>query len=189
MLRDYLSKQPKQRILNHFKTSQQGFTLLEVSVVLALLAILTTIAAPGWLAFLERWKLTDAQADIYSAIRQTQIKARNNSINWQISIRETTTGVVEWSMHPQAGVPQSWESLAHSSIDIDVTNTTLDKRSGVYYVRFGNKGQLASRTRTLTLTSARNTFTKRCVVMSTMLGAMRKGKEQQKPSSSGRYCY
>ncbi|NEP63753.1 MAG: hypothetical protein F6K31_43825 [Symploca sp. SIO2G7] len=189
MFRVHRFNQRKQYTPHCFKTCQQGFTGLELLSVLTLLGILIVLVSPGWFSILARWQLTDAQGDIYSAIRQTQVKARNNSINWQISIRETAMGIVEWSIHPQAGVPQVWQSLAYSSIDIDVANTTLDKRSGSYYIRFGHRGQLASRTRTLTLTSSSNASIKRCIVMSTILGAMRKGEEQQRPSSSGRYCY
>lgn len=181
MIREYLVNQKQHR--------QGGFTLLEIFVVLVLVGILSAGVGPGWFSFLARWQLSDAQGDIYTAIRQTQTKARNSSTNWQFSIRETAPGIVEWSMHPQADLPKAWERLGYSTVDIDIANTTLDKKNGTYYIRFDYKGRLASRTRTLTLTSARSLSTKRCIVMSTILGAMRKGQEQQRPSSSGRYCY
>ena len=189
MFKGHLSRQLKRYSQQTYHQKQKGFTLLEIFIVLALIGILLALTMPGWFSFLARWQLTDAQADIYSAIRQTQAKARNNSINWQFSIRETDTGIVQWAIHAQASMPQGWENLNVRSIDIDVANTTLDKRNGAYYIRFNYKGRLASRTRTLTLTNSKAIYIKRCVVMSTLLGAMRKGDEQQKPSSSGRYCY
>ncbi|MEM1238720.1 MAG: prepilin-type N-terminal cleavage/methylation domain-containing protein [Cyanobacteria bacterium P01_H01_bin.26] len=184
-----LFKRRKKHSLRNSQDFQRGFTLLEVLIVLVLLGILGALSVPGWFSFLSRWQLTDAQGNLYSAIRQTQTKARNNGINWQFSIRETGTGVVEWAIHPQTEIPQIWERLGHASTDIDVANTTLDKRNGIYYIRFDYKGRLASRTRTLTITSSRTLSNKRCIVMSTVLGTMRKGQEQQQPSSSGRYCY
>ena len=189
MLRGSLLKRHKRYLLQSLRHTQPGFTLLEILIILVLIGILLGLFTPGWFSLLARWRLTDSQTDIYSALRHTQVIARINSINWQISIRETTSGIVEWSIHPQTGIPQAWESLTFDSIDIDVANTTLDKRNGAYYIRFDYKGRLASRTRTLTITSSKSSSTKRCIVMSTILGAMRKGEEQQRPSSSGRYCY
>ncbi|MEM9264215.1 MAG: type II secretion system protein [Cyanobacteria bacterium P01_F01_bin.13] len=172
-----------------FARPQSGFTLLEILVVLAVISIIGAMAVPTWSVFLERWRVSDAQSKVYSAIRQTQLTALKNRAIWQLSIRETLTGEVEWAMHSKAGAPTQWMSLGDIALDIDLADTTLDKRDGAYYVRFDYKGRLASRTRTLTLTSSRSPSIKRCVVMSTTLGAMRQSQEQGKSNSSGRYCY
>ncbi|MEO1506090.1 MAG: type II secretion system protein [Cyanobacteria bacterium J06633_23] len=166
-----------------------GFTLLESLLVMFMLGVLSSAVVPGWVTFLEKWRLSDAQSKLYSAIRETQTNAQNNRLNWQFSIRETSTGKVEWANHPQHKNPIIWQSLGADAIDIDLADTTLDRRNGVYYVRFNYKGKLASRTRTITLTSSMAPSIKRCVVMSNRLGAMRQAQEQQTPSSSGRYCY
>lgn len=166
-----------------------GFTLLEVLVVLFFLGVVSALASPGWLKYLERLKVSDAQSKIYAAIRATQNSAQSDRLNWQFSIRETAAGEVEWARHRQTDTPMVWRNLGTDTIDIDTANTTLDSSNGAYYVRFNYKGYLASRTRTLTLTSSRVPSIKRCVVMSNLLGAMRQAKEQQTPSASGRYCH
>ena len=166
-----------------------GFTLLESLIVMFMLSVLSSAIVPGWINFLEELRVSDAQSEIYSAIRETQTNAQNNRLNWQFSIRETSTGEVEWASHPQNKMPMIWQSLGSAAIDIDLADTTLDRRNGAYYVRFNFQGKLASRTRTLTLTSSMAPSIKRCVVMSNLLGAMRQAQEQQTPSSSGRYCY
>lgn len=174
----------------HFVTSNvNGFTLFETLIVVAIIGILGAAISPGWLSFLEEWRLTDAQQELYSGIRQTQTDAQNNRLNWQFSVRETPAGEVEWASHPQNQLPTIWKALGNEAIDIDIADTTLDSRGGIYYTRFDYKGYLASRTRTLTLTSSLAPSIKRCVIMSNMLGAVRQAKEQEKPSSSGRYCY
>lgn len=166
-----------------------GFTLLEVLVVIAVLGVLGATVAPSWFTFLERWRLADAQRELYAAIRSTQTHAQSNRLNWQFSIRETSSGDVEWASHPQNEIPTLWKIVGNDIIDIDLADTTLDSRNGIYYIRFDYRGYLASRTRTLTLTSDLAPSIKRCVVMSNLLGAMRQAQEQQKPSSSGRYCH
>lgn len=169
--------------------TQGGFTSLETLLVLFLIGMLAATVAPGWLTYLERWQVSDAQSKVYAAIRQTQTSAQSNRLNWQFSIRETATGEVEWASHLQKETPKVWRTLGTDTIDIDTADTTLDSRNGAYYVRFDYKGYLASRTRTLTLTSSRVPSIKRCVVMSNLLGAMRQAKEQQEPSDSGRSCH
>lgn len=182
-----LSKYIAQR--RHGGTGKGGFTLLESLVVIGIIGVLGVTAGPSWVTFLEKWRLSDAQSELYSAIRITQTNAQNNRLNWQFSIRETPTGDVEWASHPQHEMPTIWQKLGNDAIDIDLADTTLDSRNGVYYIRFNYKGNLVSRTRTFTLTSSMAPSIKRCVVMSNLLGAMRQAKEQEKPSSSGRYCY
>jgi hypothetical protein len=115
--------------------------------------------------------------------------AMRQSATWQFSIRESLSGEVEWAMHPLAGNPDGWESLGGKALDLDLADTTLDKRDGTYYVRFDYKGRLVSRTRTLTSTSNGASSIKRCLVMSTILGAVRQSQEQPTPNSSGRLCY
>ncbi|ESA32688.1 prepilin-type n-terminal cleavage methylation domain-containing protein [Leptolyngbya sp. Heron Island J] len=166
-----------------------GFTLIETLVVVSIIGITSGLAAPAWNVFLEKWRVSEAQSNVYSAIRQTQISALKNRTTWQFSIRKTLSGEIEWAIHPEAGFPINWESLGSDTLDIDLADTTLDKRNDVYYVRFNFKGRLASRTRTLTLTSSKVQSLKRCVVMSTMLGVIRLSQEQNQPNRRGRYCY
>lgn len=167
-----------------------GFTLLETMVVLVMLGILSAFILPAWNGVQSRWLVSEAQSRAYSAIRETQSMAMRQSATWQFSIRESlSSGEVEWAMHPLTGTPTGWESLGSEALDLDLLDTTLDQRDGVYYVRFDYKGRLASRTRTLTFTTNQSSSVKRCLVMSTLLGAIRQSEEQPTPNSSGRLCY
>ena len=168
---------------------ESGLTLLETLVVLAVVGTVMAISVPFWNGFVERWQVSEARATVYSAIRQTQASALRTRVIWQFSIRETLAGDIEWASHAKEVTPTVWNSLGSKTLDIDLADTTLDKRDGAYYVRFDFKGRLASRTRTLTLTSSRVPSIKRCIVMSTILGAMRQPREQARPNPRGRYCY
>lgn len=171
------------------KKSRLGFTLTEFLVVVIIIGIGTTFASSSWFSALGRWEVTNVQQNVYLAIQRTQMKAQQNKTNWQFSIHETLDGYVEWASHAQDVLPTVWQSIGTKDIDIDLADTTLDKSSGNYYVRFNYKGRLASRTRTLAFVSSKVPKVKRCLVMSTLLGKVRLAKENPKPNSSGRYCY
>jgi len=53
-------------------SSTAGFTLLEVLVVVIIVAILAAIAAPGWLAFLNRQRTSAVKSDLVQVLKNTQ---------------------------------------------------------------------------------------------------------------------
>ncbi|MGB3297920.1 MAG: prepilin-type N-terminal cleavage/methylation domain-containing protein [Phormidesmis sp.] len=175
--------------------NQKGFTLLEALVVVVMVGIVAAIAAPGWLSFLERSQLTVTRDKLYLGIKDAQVQAQSKGTSWQFSVRERN-GSLEWANHPQAISPllAQWEVLESRSIQIDQQpgETTFRKDGEAYYVRFdehGNPRQLGR----LALSGKRFSDNKRCVIVSTLIGAVRKSKEQSIPDpnyrSSDRYCY
>jgi len=46
----------------HSSSSESGFTLIEVLVVVIIVGILGSIAAPGWLSFLERQRANSVKS-------------------------------------------------------------------------------------------------------------------------------
>ncbi|MBW4519854.1 MAG: prepilin-type N-terminal cleavage/methylation domain-containing protein [Scytolyngbya sp. HA4215-MV1] len=55
---------------------EAGFTLLEMLVVTIIAMILFAIAAPGWVAFTNRQRLTTANGQILQALRSAQTEAK-----------------------------------------------------------------------------------------------------------------
>ncbi|MGK7888917.1 MAG: Tfp pilus assembly protein FimT/FimU [Leptolyngbyaceae cyanobacterium] len=53
-----------------------GFSILEVIVVLAIIGILSAIAAPGWLTLVNRQRLSSARDEVLQAMRSTQSQAK-----------------------------------------------------------------------------------------------------------------
>ncbi|WP_017651773.1 GspH/FimT family pseudopilin [Fortiea contorta] len=167
-------------------SSSSGFTLLEILVIVILLGILSAIAIPNWLAFVDIQRLNTAQDKIYVAMRQAQTQAIKEKLNWQVSFREQNN-TLQWSVH-RATVNASssdWNNL-DSNIRLD-SETTLRLSNGISKVQFNYKGH-PQELRRITLYSTYGGKTKRCVYISTLIGAIRRGREQTRPKD-GDYCY
>ncbi|MEM6252391.1 MAG: type II secretion system protein [Cyanobacteria bacterium P01_D01_bin.156] len=176
-------------LVDNRESARSGFSLIEILVVVTIVGFLASMVLPAWGKALARWQVFNARQQLVLAIRKTQTNAQRNHTNWQFSIYEVSSGHVQWASHPQNEVPTLWTVAGNHLIDIDLADTTLDSKSGIYYIRFDYKGNLASRTRTLTLTHQNSSSIKRCLIMSTILGKIRLADEREKLSSSGRLCY
>ncbi|MDF5718705.1 MAG: prepilin-type N-terminal cleavage/methylation domain-containing protein [Rhizonema sp. NSF051] len=207
-------------LLNIRKTSSNGgYTLLEILVVIVLIGILSAIAIPSWLAFIDTLRLNTAQHEIYRAIRQAQSEAIKSKLTWQASFREQNS-VIQWAVHPAdaAGlfIPNAvqannnlWHTL-EPNIHIDQqpnslgkNETTIRKQTsfGPWRVLFNyqgcpiyNVGNECTHTslRTLgqiNLSSQNGGTARRCVYISTIIGAMRMGKDHDAVNENGKFCY
>lgn len=181
-------------------SSISGFTLLELIIIALIIGILSAIAAPAWIGFTERQRLNVAQSQIYRAMKQAQSNAKRDKITWQASFREQDN-IVQWAIHPARINPNNanWQNL-ESGIRLD-EETTLVKKDNVRRLRYNYQGcpvyqlddqctQTTIRTKgRITLSSPNGGKTKRCVIVSTLLGALRTSQEQTKTDRNGRYCY
>ena len=168
----------------------QGFTLIENLIVLAISCVLMAIAAPGYTGLMNTQRVNTAQREIYAAMRQTEQKAIQNRFNWCFSVREHNERV-EWAMHAKSADAAQvglWKPL-DAAITLDLENTTLTQAKGIYYACFDYQGNVSSRLGRVTVSPRNGGSQKRCVIVSTMIGKLRKGREHSTPDSNGRYCY
>ena len=168
--------------------SQSGFTLLEMLLVIFMVGVVAAIAAPGWLRLMEGNRLTVSRDKLYVGIRDAQTSAQRQRIAWQFSIRERD-GSIEWATHPKSISPDAarWEALESRSVRID-PETTFASSANIRYVRFNERGDVEYRLGRVTLSSDRVSTVKRCVIVSTIIGAMRRSKEQP-ILEDGKSCY
>ncbi|OUL37627.1 prepilin-type N-terminal cleavage/methylation domain-containing protein [Nostoc sp. T09] len=177
------------KLKNLFKNSQSsGFTLLELLAVILVISMLSAIAVPSWLTFVNIRRLNTAQDEVYRAMRQAQSQAKKEKLTWQTSFRENN-GIVQWAIHPASVNPANanWNDL-----DANVRlheETTLQQSNGVKRIQFDYMGSVDKPPLgRITLSSKHGGKAKRCVFVSTILGAMRTSKEQT-TAEDGKYCY
>ncbi|MEQ8381126.1 MAG: type II secretion system protein [Coleofasciculus sp. A1-SPW-01] len=182
-------------------STTEGFSLLELIVVVFMIGILSAIAAPGWLHFVNIQRLNTAQYQVYQAMQAAKSNATRDKLTWQVSIREVNEQV-QWALHrAESGysIPNTanWHSLdSHIQVYKDQNDqgkheTTLHKDSpnGPWHVQFNYKGNTNGQLGQITLIPKDNSQIQRCVYVSTLIGTLRMGENNDKPNDSDKYCY
>ncbi|AFY80524.1 prepilin-type N-terminal cleavage/methylation domain-containing protein [Oscillatoria acuminata PCC 6304] len=170
-------KLPHQIRRRFHQAPANGFTLLEVLIVVFIIAILAALGIPSWLNWVNTLRLNSSQNQIYSALRQAQSQATSNKDIYQVSFREMDD-MAQWAVHLSSATltDQDWQNF-NSFIKIDETKTTFYQyaSTGVWRMQFNQKGHANGRLGRVTVRLRNSNSNKqRCVFVSTLLGAMRK---------------
>lgn len=158
--------------------SDAGLTLLEILVALVIVGVLAAIAAPGLIGFLNLQRLSAARGQALQAIREAQNRASSSQENWQISFWNDSSNVAHWDVHPADECPTGGDTF-NSVVQVgSPTNFNTDSGCTVdstnpWYVEFDYHGNVTPPLGRVTLTLNSGSSAKRCVIISTLLGATR----------------
>ncbi len=93
---------------------QGGFTLIEVLIVVVIIGILSSIAAPGWLGFVNQQRVNKANEVVLRGLQSTQSEARRTKLKYSFALRMEAGKVPEFAIFPDptgTTVPSSWKSI------------------------------------------------------------------------------
>lgn len=158
-------------------------------MVITIAGILTAIASSSWLSFLNTWRLNAGQDQVYQIMRMAQSKAKNEKRRLQASFRNESNQV-QWAIHPPSASlsEKDWNTMP-GIVLIDADETTLYRSADdVYRLQFNHQGHVNGRLGRLTLMGLNPHAARRCVFASTLIGTLRKAKNQRR-AENDRYCY
>lgn len=154
-----------------------GFTLIEMITVGSIIGMLAAIALPNLSGFMNIRRLNIAQGEVNQAMRQAQSQAKKEKVKYQASFR-TQNDILQWAVHKESDLNNAvWNDL-DDSVQLDPNSTLeLDLDNGVRRVRFNDIGGVILPLGKITLSSKSGGTARRCVIVSTILGAMRTAKD------------
>ena len=176
----------------------QGFTVAELIVIVAILGILAAIAAPSWLNLLTRQRLYDARANALDKIREAQNQAIRTARPWEACFRDRD-GMVWVSVQPAGNARTvnncrnhtNWQPLLEAGANTIAIKTINSPPTGIgtskelgdptdgYSFRFGPFGDRfgmgAVSLQLVFVPRGQNRGPFYCVYSESIIGALREG--------------
>jgi prepilin-type N-terminal cleavage/methylation domain-containing protein len=108
---------------DRYNQQNAGFSLIELIVVLLLVGILAAIAAPGWIAFVNRQQINKANDAILAALQEAQREAKNKKLSYSVSFQKNiTTQNIEVAIYRTNPGTPTWKPLG---TDVGVSSDKL----------------------------------------------------------------
>ncbi|PZO22973.1 MAG: hypothetical protein DCF25_01620 [Leptolyngbya foveolarum] len=153
-----------------------GFTLIELLVVVVIVGILGSIAAPGWLSYLNRQRVTTVRSELKAVLKDAQTKAQQKSMPYSVVLSSTANGPVAalstaGSLYPAVTLGSKTQNIQIASFIGSMASTSP--------LTFDYKGRVAENNIpfVIKITANNNSNGQKCLIVNSPLGSIIEAKE------------
>ena len=170
-------------------TSNAGFSMVELAIVVFIIGILSAIAVPGWNAFINNQRTRTVNDAVFRALRSAQSDAKLKKKNITVTFKDdedppvVIINNIAQTLNANGEIKAGIVELATGKCAADDCSNgfTTDTNTNII---FNNQGVIEndeSLPFAITTAIAEGTGAKRCVIVQTILGNMRTAEAQQCP--------
>lgn len=148
-----------------------GFTLIEVLVVVMIVGTLAGIAAPGWLGYLNRQRVSSVRSELKVILQEAQTNAQQKSTSYGVVLGTSDDGPT--AALSTAGNTHTTIVLGDNASSVDLmafisTTTTAE------ILTFNYRGDVSEDLLpfVIKVISDNDTSTQKCLIVSSLLGGI-----------------
>jgi type II secretory pathway pseudopilin PulG len=180
---------------------EAGFTIMELLIIIIIVGVLSAIAAPSWLSFVNQRRVNAANDFVLRSLQEAQSQAKNKKLSYSVSLIAPSGGSPALAVHPASSSPTSitdkrWKSFGQelgikpkqiwlgtnaSNVAANLKPVPPNRVTAITFDYLGN-AQSGNGVVIAVAAAQRNNQTtplpqtNRCVAVITLLGSMRTGK-------------